>query len=166
MLSQSDLDEIFVVVGGAQGEVEEAVQNAQVEKPVKTLLNPHFADAEMTYSAKVGLKALGERFEAAMIVLGDQPQIEVKVVNLILSTYLATQANLVVPSYRMRRGHPWLVVRALWPMVLSLNPSQTLRDFLHDQANQIRYVTVKTPSILQDIDTPTDYDQFRPVEGH
>jgi molybdenum cofactor cytidylyltransferase len=165
-LSQSNMDEIFVVVGGAQGEVEEAIRIAQVEKPVKTLLNPRFAEAEMTYSTQVGLRALGEKFEAAMIVLGDQPQIKLDVVNLVLSKYVETKANLVVPSYRMRRGHPWLVTRALWPIVLDLNPSQTLRDFLHNQADQIYYVNVKTASILQDIDTPVDYDRYRPTNDH
>jgi molybdenum cofactor cytidylyltransferase len=163
-LSASRLDEIFVVVGGASADVEEAIQNVQVSTPVKTLLNPHFAEVEMTYSVQVGLRALGEKFKAAMIVLGDQPQMKVEVVNLILSAYADTESPLVVPSYKKRRGHPWLVARALWPMVIGLKPSQTLRDFLGSQAGQIHYVDVNTPSVLQDIDTPAEYDQYRPTE--
>ena len=163
-LSASRLDEIFVVVGGASADVEEAIQNVQVSTPVKTLLNPHFAEVEMTYSVQVGLRALGEKFKAAMIVLGDQPQMKIEVVNLILSAYAETESPLVVPSYKKRRGHPWLVARALWPMVIGLKPSQTLRDFLGSQAGQIHYVDVNTPSVLQDIDTPAEYDQYRPTE--
>jgi molybdenum cofactor cytidylyltransferase len=73
-LSQSAVDEIFVVVGGAQAEVEEAIDNVLLKKPVKTLLNQRFAEVEMTFSTQVGLRALDPRIEAAMIVLGDQPQ--------------------------------------------------------------------------------------------
>ncbi len=163
-LSASRLDEIFVVVGGASADVEEAIQNVHVSATVKTLLNPHFAEVEMTYSVQVGLRALGEKFKAAMIVLGDQPQMKIEVVNLILSAYADTESPLVVPSYKKRRGHPWLVARALWPMVIGLKPSQTLRDFLGSQAGQIHYVNVYTPSVLQDIDTPAEYDQYRPAE--
>jgi molybdenum cofactor cytidylyltransferase len=161
-LSQSAVDEIFVVVGGAQAEVEEAIDNVLLKKPVKTLLNQRFAEVEMTFSTQVGLRALDPRIEAAMIVLGDQPQMKVEVVNLIVSTYADTNSALVVPSYNMRRGHPWLVARTLWPVLLDLKPAETLRDFLCSQEELICYVNVDTATILQDIDTPADYNQYRP----
>jgi len=68
----------------------------------------------------------------------------------------------VAPSYQMRRGHPMLFHRSLWPEILALHPPQTLRDLLLAHAERIHYVTVDTPTILQDVDTPEDYLKFRP----
>jgi len=65
--------------------------------------------------------------------------------------------DLIIPSFQMRRGHPWLVGRSLWPALNSLSEDQTMRDFLRQQQSNIHYLVVDTPSILQDMDTPEDY---------
>jgi len=64
----------------------------------------------------------------------------------------------------MRRGHPWIVSRSLWTFVQALGSSQTLRDLLHSQAEQVAYLPVETDSILADLDTPDDYERERPPE--
>jgi CTP:molybdopterin cytidylyltransferase MocA len=62
----------------------------------------------------------------------------------------------------MKRGHPWLVTRSLWKEILELRPPSTLRDFLNKYSDAIHYVTVDTPSILADLDTPEDYRKSHP----
>jgi CTP:molybdopterin cytidylyltransferase MocA len=62
----------------------------------------------------------------------------------------------------MRRGHPWLLDRSLWPEVMSLQPPRTLRDVLNEHASQIEYLVVANDSILRDVDTPQDYENQRP----
>jgi molybdenum cofactor cytidylyltransferase len=69
----------------------------------------------------------------------------------------------VVPSYRYRRGHPWLIDRTLWFELENLNPSFTLRDFLRKYQDEILYLDVDSPSVLQDLDTPQDYQQYKPT---
>jgi len=68
-----------------------------------------------------------------------------------------------VPSFQMRRGHPWLVARPLWPEILALKPPESTRDFLAGHAHEIHYVNVDTPSILADLDTPEDYEKSHPM---
>jgi molybdenum cofactor cytidylyltransferase len=69
---------------------------------------------------------------------------------------------LIVPSYQKHRGHPWLIDCSLWGEVLALKPPENLRDFLRAKTEQIHYLEVDSPSILQDLDTPEDYQRFRP----
>jgi molybdenum cofactor cytidylyltransferase len=124
---------------------------------VKLVFNPRYPEDEMAYSLQAGLLALSEEVEATLVALGDQPQIECTVVQAIMAAYQQSKAALIVPSYKMRRGHPWLIVRSLWPEVQILPSGRTLRDVLNAQAEQINYLQVDTPSILQDLDTPEDY---------
>lgn len=104
----------------------------------------------------------GREGAAALICLGDQPQVEERSVQAVASRFVETRARLVVPSYRMRRGHPWLVARPLWEEILQMNPQRTPRDFLNRHASEIEYVNVDTPSILSDLDTLEDYLKSRP----
>jgi molybdenum cofactor cytidylyltransferase len=113
----------------------------------------------MLSSLQVGLSALPEDCEAALVALGDQPQIQPQVVVGLLERYRSSRSELVVPSYRMRRGHPWIVGRSLWSDIQALSPPQTLRDLLQDKAGQIDYLEVDTGSILADLDTPDDYQR-------
>jgi molybdenum cofactor cytidylyltransferase len=70
--------------------------------------------------------------------------------------------SLVIPSYQMRRGHPWLVSRSLWNELLELKPPETLRSFLNRHLEDIHYVEVDNAGILLDLDTPGDYEKHKP----
>ncbi len=119
-------------------------------------------NSEMLASVQSGLRALNPSAEAALICLGDQPQIEEGSVRSVCEAYLVSRSNLVVPSHQMRRGHPWLVGRALWNEILVMKEGQSMRDFLSARADDIEYVNLDTPTILQDLDTPDDYLKYKP----
>lgn len=158
VLRQAAIQKVVVVTGGARRQVEAALSGSAV----KLVFNPHYDQEEMLVSLQHGLRALENNVEAALVVLGDQPQIKVEVVQSILTHYQIGQAPLIVPSFQMRRGHPWLVERKLWKSFFELGSDSTMRDFLNQFANQIDYLIVDTPSVLRDLDTPQDYQSQRP----
>jgi molybdenum cofactor cytidylyltransferase len=104
----------------------------------------------------------GREGAATLIFLGDQPQVQEGTVRAVVSRFIKTGSRLLVPSYQMRRGHPWLVARPLWEEILQMKSPQSPRDFLNEHAAEIEYVNVETPSILADLDTPDDYLKSRP----
>jgi molybdenum cofactor cytidylyltransferase len=157
-LMMAQIEPIVVVTGGAHTLVVEALKQFSV----KNIFNPNFANGEMLDSLQVGLSNMPVHVNAALIVLGDQPLIDESVVRAVVEKYIFDEVKLVVPSFRMRRGHPWLVDRQLWPQILALKHPETLRDFMQANDQDIRYVIVDTPSILQDIDTPEDYSSQQP----
>ncbi len=147
------VEDILVVTGGDRDKVEEI---AEVWR-ARTVFNPDHASQDMLSSLQVGLKAMGPAIQAVLVALGDQPQIQESTVLLILQRYAETAGALIVPSYQMHRGHPWLVARALWADLLGMRAPETPRDFLNRHADSISYVNVGTETILQDIDTPDEY---------
>lgn len=160
VLLASGISEIRVVTGSGRDKVEKALSHL----PIQTVYNPDYANDDMAFSLRAGLTAFGENIQAALVVLGDQPQIEIGTVNTLLETYLTTPHPLIVPSYQHRRGHPWLVARGLWAELMSIELPATLRDFLNIHADRIHYVNIKSPGILKDMDTPDDYARERPPE--
>lgn len=162
---EAGVEDILIVTGGAKEQVEELV----VGFSVRTVFNEAFQTGEMLSSIQCGLRAITslplsqrERGDAVLVGLGDQPQVQAGSVRRVCEAFLETKSSLVVPSYRMRRGHPWLAVRPLWEELLRLEPPASPRDFLNAHAADIHYVNVDDPNILADLDTPQDYLKFKP----
>lgn len=157
-LQAAGVAQIVVVTGGAADRVTAALDGYAV----RLVHNPDYAASEMLDSLRIGMAALSVDTEALLIMPGDQPLLDAPAVRAVITAYERQQASLVVPSRNNRRGHPWLVARALWPAILTLRDGQTLRDFLSAHEGEILYVLVESPGVLQDIDTPEDYAAQHP----
>ena len=153
------IQDIIVVTGGARKQVEELVAELAKKYPVRAVNNPDYASGEMLSSIQVGLREVHPT--AALIGLGDQPQVREGTIRHICAAFVQTESPLVIPSFENRRGHPWLASRSLWPEILALPASTTPREFLNNYAGQIAYVEADE-SILQDLDTPEEYNRQRP----
>lgn len=158
-LIAAGITEIVVVTGGAHEQVQAVLQG----KPIKIVHNPLYAATEMVVSLQVGLRNIDPCCDALLVVLGDQPLIDAGVVRSVVGRFRQGNCSLVIPSYQMHRGHPWLIARELWGDLQNLSSSQTLRDFLNARNEKIVYVNVNSPGILSDMDTPEDYAKMRPV---
>lgn len=154
-LNSSGVAPLITVTGGAKDDVESIC----IGMPFEILLahNPNPEKSEMMDSLRIGMSHLPKSLDAFLIVLGDQPQIEPEIVSRLVEAFENTGHPLIIPSYRMRRGHPWLVGRENWDSLLALNPDQTMRDFLRLNSSKIHYLVVDSSSILADLDTPEDY---------
>jgi molybdenum cofactor cytidylyltransferase len=159
-LAEAGIEEIVVVTGGAQEEVESALAGCKVH----LAHNSDYSRSEMLTSLQIGIRALAPGILAMLVVLGDQPTIECEVVKQVVDTYVSSGTTLVIPSYQMRRGHPWLVGQEFWRDLLAMGPNQTMRDFLRMHESRIAYIQVNSPGILKDMDTPEDYERLRPAD--
>jgi molybdenum cofactor cytidylyltransferase len=80
----------------------------------------------------------------------------------VLDAYARMLSPIVAPVYQGQRGHPVLFDRVLWDEILALPDGAAPRDVLRAHSQEIVQVAVETKTILQDIDTPQDYDRERP----
>lgn len=163
VFAKAGIDDIVVVTGGAREQVEALILECGKKFAVRSVYNESYLTGDMLSSIQCGLRGLLEKGSgAAMIGLGDQPQVQERSVRLLYEAHLQTQSPLVVPSFHMRRGHPWIVARGLWKEVLAMQSTQTPRDFLNAHTQEIQYVEMDNSGILEDLDTPEDYLKFKP----
>lgn len=158
IFQESGVDGVTVVTGGASSQVQSALAGTHVQ----IVFNPEHADGNMLTSLKVGLIAQPAGVEAVFVALGDQPFIESAVVEQLAQDYTAHPTPLLVPSYQMHRGHPWLLRRELWPEIIAMPAGATMHDFLTRHSAEIRYRLVDSPTVIQDMDTLEDYEQLKP----
>jgi CTP:molybdopterin cytidylyltransferase MocA len=68
-------------------------------------------------SLRCGLAALGDRVEAAVVVLADGPDLAPEAVDRVVAAWREDGGDVVAASYGGERGHPVLLARAAWASV-------------------------------------------------
>lgn len=160
-LKRMRLDDIVVVTGHVAAKVRAAL----VDEPVRIAHNTAYREGDMLSSLQTGLRALGPEIAACLVVLGDQPQLDNRIVERLMTAYAEGRGKIVAPSYGGRRGHPILIDQCYWNEILDLPVGGAPRDVINAHADQIVHVNVETDSILHDIDTPEDYREARRRAG-
>lgn len=153
----SRVDHIAVVTGHNAPAIKAKVEPMGVD----VVYNRGYKTGEMLSSVKAGLRAMPDHIAAALLVLGDQPRIQPKVIYQVMMAYAEGRGELIAPSFEQRRGHPILISRRHWPEILNLPRHGSLRDVLATHNDAIAYVNVDNDSILRDVDTQEDYQQER-----
>jgi molybdenum cofactor cytidylyltransferase len=154
-LLETSADETVVVVGHRGDEVAAAV----ARHPVRVVQNDAYLDG-MSTSAKAGVRA-AEGADAVMISLCDQPHIPARVFDAVLEAYRATGARVVVPAFAGDTGHPVVFDLSLRDEMLAVDGAQGLRSVTYAHRDEVLRVPVDTVGILDDIDTPDDYDRLK-----
>lgn len=65
-------------------------------------------------SLRCGLEALGDDVEAAVVVLGDGPNVDPKAIDRVISVWRETDADRIAATYAGVRLHPLLLSRQVW----------------------------------------------------
>jgi molybdenum cofactor cytidylyltransferase len=143
---------IMVVLGSHQDEIVPLIENLQVPY----CINENYMHGMHT-SVICGFCSLPARAKAALIVLGDQPQIKNQTIDLLTKEWQRCGKGIVIPAVNGRRGHPVLIETRFREAICSIGPGEGLRGFINSHQDDICEVECGNPDILRDMDTPEDY---------
>ena len=150
------LNEIVVVVGcGA-----DAVRKQVDLHDIKVVENRDY-ELGMGRSLGVGVSAVAEATDAALIVLADQPFVRPETYRQLIGQYRQSDAQVIIPTYRGFRGNPVLLDRAVFSEVMALNGDVGCRAIFGKHSDGITKVAVDDIGILLDIDTHDDLNRLR-----
>jgi molybdenum cofactor cytidylyltransferase len=151
-VTSSDADRTIVVLGSGSGDIQKIVELM----PIEYCINENYKEG-MLSSVKCGFDNLPERFEAALIFLGDQPMVEVSVINGLIEAYHSSGKGIVMPVYGNKRGHPLMIGSKYRDEIEKLDEGQGLRALSQKFPDDVLEIEVNTSTILKDIDTLDDY---------
>jgi molybdenum cofactor cytidylyltransferase len=152
------VDEVWVVLGAG---VEEILGAVDLDG-CGVVENPEWQEG-IASSLRVGLDALLQksRADAALIVIGDQPDLDAAVVEEVIATFRRSSRPVVIPKYRYTWGNPVLVDRSLWPRLMSLEGDEGARRLFQAHPEWVEEVwTDHLPP--RDVDTEADLTELRP----
>jgi molybdenum cofactor cytidylyltransferase len=144
---------VIVVTGHARTSVEAALAGLEVE----TAYNPEFASG-LASSLKAGLSAMPRDVAGALVLLGDMPWIEARLIDALIAGFLASAPALAAaPINEGRRGNPVLLGRGLFEAAMRLEGDAGARRLI-DALKPGELVEIDAPGAgaTVDIDTPGD----------
>jgi molybdenum cofactor cytidylyltransferase len=150
----SALDEIVVVLGHRAEEIAAALE---LPATARIVVNPDHAAGQST-SLIVGLDALDEPVEAAVILLGDQPRMTVEAIDAVIEAHERTGAAIVRPSWQGTPGHPVLVARSGWDRFRAAEGDRGAGPLIA-AAPDVHEIEMGAPPPI-DIDTWDDYKRI------
>jgi molybdenum cofactor cytidylyltransferase len=144
---------VIVVTGHARISVEAALAGLDVE----TAYNPEFASG-LASSLKAGLSAMPHDVAGALVLLGDMPWIEARLIDALIAGFLASATALAAaPINEGQRGNPVLLGRGLFEAAMRLEGDAGARPLI-DALKPGELVEIDAPGAgaTVDIDTPGD----------
>jgi molybdenum cofactor cytidylyltransferase len=144
---------IIVVTGYARNSVEAALADVDVE----FAFNPKFASG-LASSLIVGLSAMPLDVAGVVVLLGDMPWIEHRLIDALIDAFLSRKDALAaVPVLEGRRGNPVLLGRGLFEAAMRLTGDEGARRLIGAlSADELVEVEAPNMGVTVDIDTPDD----------
>lgn len=157
--SSSEVGRTILVVRSADVELAAIGRRCGVDVVVAETSPP-----EMKDSVRLALQHIQRQYQPdrrAWWLLGpaDYPRLSVEVINRVCRACATSDAEIVVPCCDGRRAHP---VAMSWPLadaVATLGPGEGVNRLLDRHC--VQCLDVDDPAILQDVDTPDDYERLR-----
>lgn len=152
-VKRCDFNEIILV--GRDKEV----LNLGFKKGVITVENNE-AYKGQSQSLKLGVQNSNKNSKAYMFFTGDQPFIDDKTINLLLSVYHNNNDKIICPMYKGQRGSPVIFPSIYREALLSLQGDEGGRSIMKLNPEGIIFVEIENPKALEDIDTPEEYEKL------
>ncbi|MEB3285657.1 MAG: nucleotidyltransferase family protein [Candidatus Sericytochromatia bacterium] len=126
---------------------------------VQRVLNPHF-DAGRASSIALAARSVPEDAEGILLVAVDQPA-RWEVVEA-LCRGISEGAEVALPCFEGKRGHPVLLRRSLLPSLRDLESQPVgLRSLLDARGDRVDEIRVDFPDVRWNLNTPADYERVR-----
>jgi len=141
-------DPVVVVLGHRAEEI-----RAAAKRNARFVINQHYAQG-MLNSLQCGLRDLSS---AALFTLVDHPNASDATIAAVLN---ASEAPVVIPRYRGKKGHPVRLSRAVIDELLALSPAAKPTDVLYRHIDATHFLDLDDPGIVDDIDDPRAYSEL------
>jgi molybdenum cofactor cytidylyltransferase len=148
----SPLCGVVVVTGHQRAELERALGG--MPRGVRFVFNPGYANG-VSSSIAAGIGALGPDIDAAIVCLGDMPEIRPSHVAALIEAFETSDGRAVcVPHYQGQRGNPVLWPACDFTRLQQLRGDIGGRQLLGCCGDRLRRVDMADDAILNDVDTP------------
>jgi molybdenum cofactor cytidylyltransferase len=163
-LRNSKLDEIFVVLGHREFDIRARLAGAGVQYAI----NEDYQKG-MLSSIKTGWTQLAPDTDGVLIALVDQPMVTAAIINQVIDAFNEGKKPIIIPTYQGKPGHPIMLSTEFEEELMQLPEDEPLglKALIDRHRDEVLEVPVASPTILEDIDRPADYERLsKQVEPH
>ena len=154
----SKLDRIFLVLGHHYKKILKALaENSKYFKNdrLEIVSNRQYRQG-MSSSVRAGLSSAGNTFGSVMFLLGDQPLVDSRLINLMLNRFYKSDKNICVPVYKEKRGNPTIFSRKHFNLLQRAKGDSGGRRIILANPDDILKIDTDSPACVFNINTMDD----------
>ena len=147
ILSNTNSD--IIVLGHEKESIEKILPN----KDLTISINKNYNQG-ISSSIKIGISSLPEDCDAAIIILGDMPDVTDKLINNLIKYFNpGIKRHIILPHYKSQLGNPVIISRRFFPEVLQLRGDSGAKNIIKKNLDYVYKLPQKNNASLLDIDT-------------
>lgn len=159
---KSRLERVILVLAEPVKAYQDALGQMAVNQKLHTVINSN-PEKGMASSLRVGLSAVRAGTAGAMVILADQPWLQVHVIDSLMQTFLDSASPIAVPTVRGRRTTPVIFPSDLFPELMNETGDVGGRNVLKRHCDKIVYSELGSGYDDSDFDTPEDLKRTSPM---
>jgi molybdenum cofactor cytidylyltransferase len=144
---RSGLDEVMVVYG-----------KYDVMTDARKVFNPRYEEG-MSTSIIEGMR--GFKGDGVMILLGDMPFVDYKIIDELISTFKRSEKNIVVPVFSGKNGNPVIIGSKYFTELLENSGDKGAREIIERNSFDIEWMEIERDVIFQDIDDESTFKKYK-----
>jgi len=162
----SDLHRVVLVLGHRAAEIRSGLGRALEHPKLRVVENRQYSRG-ISSSIIRGLIEIEDTYDHVMILLGDIPHVDRRLINHLLRQYLDSHLPIGAVKTGGKRSHPIIFSRKLYGELHGLRGDVGGRPVLSRYSKRICLVEPERFYDDRDIDTPEDYAEFlKELESH
>ncbi len=159
---KSELNTIVLVLGYAHQKILQILGQKLQHPKLLVAINPQYEKGQ-SLSLLTGLSKIKDDYPAVMFLLGDQPLLNTKIINVLLERFWADEKDICVPIYRGKRKTPTIFRRRLYTQLMDIKGDMGARQLIDDNPDRVLAVEIENPNCFFDVDTRQDFANLKKV---
>lgn len=153
---KSNLDKVILILGHHADKIKEVMGQSLQHPKLKVIENREY-NKGISSSIIVGLLEVKKSHDHVMILLGDMPNINSNLINLLIDKYLESNLPIGAIKIKAKRSHPVIFSRKMYHELLKLRGDVGARNLFIKYSDRVFLVEPDNFYDDSDIDTPEDY---------
>tara|TARA_B100000809_G_scaffold263455_1_gene316753 strand:- start:163 stop:744 length:582 start_codon:yes stop_codon:yes gene_type:complete len=150
---ETNANKVICVLGSNAETIKESISQFDIEV---TINNNH--QEGLSSSIAKGLNYIeNKNFDAVLIMLGDQPKVDSKYLNILIRSFEDNPTKITASEYSKNRGVPAIFPKSYFKQLQLLKGDKGAKNFLNAHRTQI--ISLKSEKLI-DIDTQEEYRNF------
>ncbi len=148
---------VFCVLGANA----EKIKKETSTKNINYIFNENYESglSSSIVSGIIHLKKENKNFDGILILLADQPEVDVKYLNHLVTTFQENKNHIIASNYNSSTGVPAIFAKKHFNQLLLLEGDKGAKKFIQNNISEVIKVLRKSPFI--DIDTQEDYLAYK-----
>ncbi|VAV91624.1 hypothetical protein MNBD_ALPHA01-869 [hydrothermal vent metagenome] len=156
-VEQAGFSDTLVITGHQKDRIEQEISRHDA----KAVHNDLYEEG-ISSSVKLGIGALAKDIDAALVILGDMPNISAGILEKIIAAYDPDKGrSIIIPKHNGKRGNPILWHHEFFSDFDRLEGDMGAKILLKDYPEYISEVEIESNAIFLDMDTFEAYERLK-----